>query len=152
MQRRKPNKIQIHTNQKKDYEKELPIVHVDLLSPTSVSMKNTLLVRNGSFFESFIRNQQRMKTASKEQLKNKILNLMVHEDAEKSGTEREETPEARLLLNKYLVANKRPAARDGHSGLSLMCDEKPYMLVFGGDRHHMPFNDCFLLDLECELF
>ena len=77
---------------------------------------------------------------------------MVHESAEKSGTEREETPEARLLFNKYLVANKRPAARDGHSGLSLMCDEKPYMLVFGGDRHQMPFNDCFLLDLECELF
>ena len=22
------------------------------------------------------------------------------------------------------------------------------MLIFGGDRHHMPFNDLFLLDLE----
>ncbi len=78
--------------------------------------------------------------------------MMVQESAEKNDQELEETPEAQLLHNKNLVANKRPAARDGHSGLSLMCDEKPYMLVFGGDRHHMPFNDCFLLDLECELF
>ena len=22
------------------------------------------------------------------------------------------------------------------------------MLIFGGDRHHMPFNDLFLLDLD----
>lgn len=25
------------------------------------------------------------------------------------------------------------------------------LLVFGGDRHHMPFNDMFLLDLQSEL-
>jgi hypothetical protein len=25
------------------------------------------------------------------------------------------------------------------------------LIVFGGDRHHMPFNDLFVLDLEGEL-
>jgi hypothetical protein len=26
-----------------------------------------------------------------------------------------------------------------------------WCIVFGGDRHHMPFNDLFVLDLEREL-
>ena len=41
---------------------------------------------------------------------------------------------------------KRPAARDGHTGIVF----GPYFLVFGGDRHHMPFNDTFILDLKSE--
>ena len=41
---------------------------------------------------------------------------------------------------------KRPAARDGHTGIVF----GNYFLVFGGDRHHMPFNDTFVLDLKAE--
>ena len=39
---------------------------------------------------------------------------------------------------------KRPAARDGHTGIMF----GKYFIVFGGDRHHMPFNDTFALDLK----
>ena len=41
---------------------------------------------------------------------------------------------------------KRPAARDGHTGIMF----GNYFVVFGGDRHHMPFNDTFILDLKAE--
>ena len=44
------------------------------------------------------------------------------------------------------VKGKRPGARDGHTGV--VYGEE--MLVFGGDRHHMPFNDMFTLDLMKE--
>jgi hypothetical protein len=26
-----------------------------------------------------------------------------------------------------------------------------YMIIFGGDRHHMPYNDMFALDIESEI-
>jgi hypothetical protein len=45
------------------------------------------------------------------------------------------------------VKGRRPAARDGHSS----CIFKEFMVVFGGDRHHMPFNDIFYLDIGREL-
>ena len=50
-------------------------------------------------------------------------------------------------LAKQGLTRKRPAARDGHS--SVLYRNKFY--VFGGDRHHMPFNDLFVLDLAAEL-
>jgi hypothetical protein len=43
-------------------------------------------------------------------------------------------------------AGCRPSARDGHSS-ELIGD---YFYVFGGDRHQMPFNDLFVLDLKSE--
>ena len=45
------------------------------------------------------------------------------------------------------IKGKRPAARDGHTGFVF----GKYFMVFGGDRHHMPFNDSFLLDVKAEL-
>ena len=45
----------------------------------------------------------------------------------------------------YSSINKnRPSARDGH--VCFMYKNK--MFIFGGDRHHMPFNDLFYLDLQ----
>lgn len=41
---------------------------------------------------------------------------------------------------------RRPAARDGHSGVIV----GDIMIVFGGDRHHMPFNDTYKLDIRSE--
>ena len=48
--------------------------------------------------------------------------------------------------NMQRQAGKRPAARDGHTGV-VWSDN---FIVFGGDRHHMPFNDLFCLDLAGE--
>ncbi len=45
------------------------------------------------------------------------------------------------------IQNKRPAARDGHTGVMFF----DLFIVFGGDRHHMPFNDLYILDMKREL-
>ena len=45
------------------------------------------------------------------------------------------------------VSGIRPASRDGH-GCVLTHDG--LMIIFGGDRHHMPFNDMFALDIVRE--
>lgn len=38
--------------------------------------------------------------------------------------------------------------RDGHTGI--MINDREYV-IFGGDRHHMPFNDLAGIDLNKEL-
>ena len=44
------------------------------------------------------------------------------------------------------MPGKRPPARDGHTGIVMGNS----LFVFGGDRHHMPFNDFFVLDILSE--
>jgi hypothetical protein len=39
---------------------------------------------------------------------------------------------------------RKPTARDGHSA---NVDKKGFMYIFGGDRHHMPFNDLYMIKL-----
>jgi len=49
------------------------------------------------------------------------------------------------LENKFgLVFGRKPTARDGHSA---NVDSDGFMFVFGGDRHHMPFNDLYMIKL-----
>lgn len=45
------------------------------------------------------------------------------------------------------IRGKRPAARDGHTGVVF----GNLFVVFGGDRHHMPFNDTFILDIKTDI-
>lgn len=47
--------------------------------------------------------------------------------------------------NYGVVAGIQPAARDGHS--TDIDTEAGLMFVFGGDRHHMPFNDLYVMKL-----
>jgi hypothetical protein len=44
------------------------------------------------------------------------------------------------------IKGKRPHARDGHSAIV----HEGNMIIFGGDRHHMPYNDLFIFDLQTE--
>jgi len=46
----------------------------------------------------------------------------------------------------FHVKGKRPAARDGHTGIVF----QDYLIIFGGDRHHMPFNDSYVFNLANE--
>jgi len=48
--------------------------------------------------------------------------------------------------NQTKTPGHRPPARDGHTGLVI----GSVLFVFGGDRHHMPFNDLHILDLLSE--
>lgn len=43
------------------------------------------------------------------------------------------------------LPGRRPPAREGHSAIALNANE---MLIFGGDRNRMSFNDMYLYDLE----
>jgi hypothetical protein len=65
------------------------------------------------------------------------------------------TPSGRLeeskSSNPLIKQDKRPSARDGHTGNMIHSFEDSYLVVFGGDRHGMPFNDMHLLDLKQEL-
>lgn len=59
-----------------------------------------------------------------------------------SSPGREKIPE-----NQTKISGCRPAARDGHTGVIIGFS----LFVFGGDRHHNPFNDLYVLDLLSEL-
>lgn len=43
-----------------------------------------------------------------------------------------------------IIKGRMPTARDGHSAVLL----KNMIVVFGGDRHRMPFSDTFLFDVQ----
>jgi len=43
-----------------------------------------------------------------------------------------------------IVCGRKPTPRDGHSAV---VDSNGYMYIFGGDRHHMPFNDLYMIKL-----
>ena len=45
------------------------------------------------------------------------------------------------------IRGKKPAARDGHTGTMY----RNHMIVFGGDRHRVPFNDTYMFDIGAEL-
>lgn len=62
--------------------------------------------------------------------------------ASSGGTQEIASPRGTLLF----VKGKRPPARDGHT----VAVHNGSFIVFGGDRHQMPFNDLFVLDLETE--
>ena len=50
---------------------------------------------------------------------------------------------APLSNNSNLIVGKKPCARDGHSSV-IVNDE---LVIFGGDRHQMSFNDIYKLNL-----
>ena len=94
---------------------------VKLESPTSISMKNSFLIKNQD--PSFEKCYGQMKKRNMDKT-----NIDSFDDAITKTT------------------GKRPPARDGHTGLIVANS----FFVFGGDRHHMPFNDFHMLDLAAE--
>jgi|APCry1669190288_1035285.scaffolds.fasta_scaffold215824_1 hypothetical protein len=60
-----------------------------------------------------------------------------------SGLSQVSSPRGSLLF----IKGKQPPARDGHSAII----HEGSMIIFGGDRHHMPYNDVYIFDLLTEL-
>lgn len=90
-----------------------------LTSPTSVSMKNTFIIKNAD--DSFDVNSKLLpKNKARLQQQDQV---------------------------KYTDLNEgnRPPPRDGHSAV---VDSQGFMYIFGGDRHLMPFNDLYMIKLE----
>lgn len=92
-----------------------------LSSPTSVRMNNSFIIKNAD--ESF-------ETNSKLIPKHKGARTTQSVDNVKYTS---------------FVEGNRPTPRDGHSAC---VDSVGFMYIFGGDRHHMPFNDLYMIKLE----
>lgn len=92
-----------------------------LSSPTSVSMKNTFIIKNAD--ESF-----------------EINSKLIPKLKGQRTLDQEKGPKQTSF-----VEGSRPTPRDGHSAV---VDSAGNMYVFGGDRHHMPFNDLYMIRLE----
>eukprot|EP00347_Sterkiella_histriomuscorum_P011091 403373787 len=113
-----------------DKLKDQPLIELE--SPTSISMKNSFIIKNADpSFEAYY-NSIKKKRSNAAQAAASILNQSV-------VTQVSEGPYGK-------VQGKRPAPRDGHSAIIY----GDYCIIFGGDRHHMPFNDIFMLDLRKE--
>lgn len=98
-----------------------------LTSPTSVSMRDSFIIKNADeSFDAYYAQMRKRKHQG---------NFNMHNDTHATAQE-----------NKFgLVHGHKPTARDGHSSNK---DNRGFMYVFGGDRHHMPFNDLYMIQLK----
>lgn len=103
-----------------------PFSDCKLTTPTSISMLNSFLIKNADKNFDHYYNQMRKR-------KNQMNNIS-------------NTTGMGEKIDYGKIQGKKPAARDGHTGLMY----GDLFICFGGDRHHMPFNDTFILDLGRE--
>lgn len=105
-----------------------------LNSPTSMSMKNSFILKNSGpkFDQLYQLLKKREKASPKQNLDSSVQTIGSTNSPDK---------------NKGFFDGVRPPARDGHSA-SLF---GKFLVIFGGDRHHMPFNDLHYLDLTAEI-
>jgi len=123
-----PPKMKLPPEESKKPQKE-----VTLESPTSINMQRSLLIANADPSFDFMAHLKKKKnnfgTFGINQHNSFGLNMSLSQKG------------------KSRVSGIRPMPRDGHS-----CTIYNNLMVgFGGDRHHMPFNDLFVLDLDSEL-
>jgi hypothetical protein len=113
---------------KRENEKN-PLEDSMLTSPTSLSMKNSFLIKNSNKgFDNYFATQKRRKMGAS--MSPDITNLSPSKAPRNSK-----------------VSGVRPRPRDGHSAICW----GDHMIIFGGDRHHMPFNDLFSLNIKQEI-
>lgn len=113
-----------------------------LASPTSISMQNSFIIKNADeSFEAYFQQMRRRK------LGGAGATNMDHTMGGQSATLQGmgHSPGIMNSSNFGVVEGIQPAARDGHS---TEISEDGLMFVFGGDRHHMPFNDLYLMKLN----
>jgi hypothetical protein len=117
----------------------------ELLTPTSISMKNAFIIKNAdASFDQYY--QMMKKRKSPHGSPNKLTgtgNIQFapqHTSAHGHGAlGRGEEGMPRLRV----IGDKQPPGRDGHSGYL----HEGKWIIFGGDRHHMPFNDLYVLEI-----
>lgn len=120
---------QLKALKKKRENEKNPLEDSMLTSPTSLSMKNSFLIKNsGKGFDNYFNTHKRRKMGAS--YSPDITNL--------SPTK---------APRDCKVVGVKPRPRDGHTA-SLWEDK---MIIFGGDRHHMPFNDLFCLNIKAEI-
>ena len=111
-----------------------------LASPTSISMQNSFIIKNAD--DSFDAYYKQMKTRKMGGLGMTGLDpITMHSSMPGAGNSSPGVKESHFGV----VPGIQPAARDGHT---TDISESGCMFVFGGDRHHMPFNDLYMLKLD----
>lgn len=94
----------------------------EINTPTTENLRNTFVIKNQN--DGFDQYYAQMKKRKGDSMKHKQSFLK--------------------MFNQLLKPCDRPTARDGHS-----CNlYKDRIYIFGGDRHHMPYNDVYSLDLS----
>ena len=125
----KKQRLEKALKKKRDAEKN-PLEDSMLTSPTSLSMKNSFLIKNsGKGFDNYYLT-----------LKKRKIDMKSHSPDMMGSSPTKSKRTAKVVGN-------RPRPRDGHSA-DLWGNQ---MVIFGGDRHHMPFNDLFTLNIESEI-
>lgn len=108
-------------------------VHEDTLltSPTSLSMKNSFLIKTaGKAFDVYATQHKKKRTSG----------IFSNNNGDMSPSHNERI--------RGKIEGSMPKPRDGHTGVIY---DSRYLVIFGGDRHHMPFNDLFTCDLAKEI-
>ena len=108
---------------------------IRLNSPTSEQLKRSFLIKNhdASNFDQYYQQMKKRKAMGG--------SMMRGMDGMSPQIKRGQDEQI------YHVKGKRPAARDGHTGIIFQDN----LVVFGGDRHHMPFNDSYVFNLSNEV-
>jgi len=110
----------------------------ELLTPTSISMKNAFIIKNAdASFDHYFHMMKKRK--SPHASPSKLTGTGQIQFAPHHQHGKEETG-SKIKI----ISDKQPPSRDGHSA-SL---HQGKWIVFGGDRHHMPFNDTYVLNLS----
>ena len=111
--------------EKKDEKKES-----GLASPTSISMQNSFIIQNADeSFDAYFHTMKKRKHGQAAGL-----------DSTSPAVGGLGSP-GEGATSFGVVNGIQPDAREGHS---CNVSDDGYMFVFGGDRHHMPFNDMHL--------
>jgi len=123
-------------------------VDITFTSPTSLRMKDTFIIKSDSFVKLNLNASPLKKLTSRN---NTTMKTEVSDDGLETTLVNDFTIATERILNKRIVQHRRPAPRDGHSSVLVPGTEAKFMVVFGGDRHRMPFNDLYVLDVLSEI-
>jgi hypothetical protein len=109
-----------------------------LVSPISVSMQNTFIIKSADeSFDVYYHQMKRRKLGQG-------TNMNMDQSAGIANSATMHASPGMEDSNFGVVTGINPAARDGHS---TEISQDGLMFVYGGDRHHMPFNDLFMIRL-----
>ena len=114
------SEFEVSDKERKDFEEK---------SPTTEAMKNSI---KDLHFDKYKNNHLSSAGSQKS-----IIHHMNRDVLENSIS-------TKNLKEENLIEEKKPCARDGFS--SNLFENK--LIIFGGDRHLMPFHDVYVLDLE----
>lgn len=116
---------------KKDKEAPADKKETGLASPTSISMQNSFIIQNAdeSFDAYFHTMKKRKQHGGMGDSASPAIGGSPGEGSASFG----------------VVPGMQPDAREGHSA---DVDGDGYLMVFGGDRHHMPFNDMHMYHIK----